>query len=313
MGGRHRQGRHRKRPPIARRVLLFLLTTSSLVVLAIAFNRPTQVVDDSTPQPAPPVLDLSIPTTEPEDSQTTKPPSKKKRNPAAQAPQTAAPKIHTSHPVTPRVPRTIKPVRPPAVAARPPDVPPVTPRTGKPSPVVNPQRIVLPKSKPSIITIKPTTIPKPIPVPRPKVVPSPPIQVPTTTQPITTTKTPPKTTSKPALKPTTPTTTSVLPNNPKCANIGLLVAPMAACNRILAAFPQIKSVLGVGSRPDNPTSCHPKGLAIDFMVGTDKALGDRLFAFITANRIALGASPVILWQVPDHLDHVHVSFEPCKG
>ena len=83
------------------------------------------------------------------------------------------------------------------------------------------------------------------------------------------------------------------------------------------------TVLGVGGRAS--TSDHPKGLAVDFMV--DRDTGDRLAACAIRDREALGISYVIWRQridtgsgfrpMPDrgsptanHLDHVHVSFEP---
>jgi hypothetical protein len=113
--------------------------------------------------------------------------------------------------------------------------------------------------------------------------------------------------------PPSPSTKPVVTSNSKCGSIGLLPTPKAACNQILAAFPEVKTVLGVGGRAGNPTSCHPKGLAIDLIVGSNKALGDRLYAYVIARRSALGATPVVLWQVPDHFDHVHISFAPCKG
>lgn len=315
--GRHTRGRHRRRPPVARRLALFGLITSAVVVLVIAFSRSPSVIEDSTPQPAPPVLDVSTPTTQSHsDSPTT---TKKSNKRPAQAPEKPPPKINNHPPVTHQAPRTIKPVRPPGPAARRQVVPPVTPSTSKPSfagglkraiphtqrslpsPVITPQRIAPVKPKPSIAAPKATA--------SQRVVSSTPLRVTTTPQRIPVPKPPTVIVTPSTPSPTIP----ILPNNPKCANIGLLDAPKAACNIVLAAFPQIKTVLGVGSRPDNPTSCHPRGLAIDFMVGADKALGDRIFAFVTKNRVSLGATPVILWQVPDHFDHVHVSFEPCAG
>jgi hypothetical protein len=49
------------------------------------------------------------------------------------------------------------------------------------------------------------------------------------------------------------------------------------------------------------------------MVYNNKALGDRIFDYVKKNQVELGATPVILWQVADHYDHVHVSFVPCRG
>lgn len=71
-------------------------------------------------------------------------------------------------------------------------------------------------------------------------------------------------------------------------------------------------VIGVAARPNNPTSDHPRGLALDFIV--DNSTGDDLAAYADENTEALGIS-YILWQVPDHYDHVHISFneEPGPG
>jgi len=89
------------------------------------------------------------------------------------------------------------------------------------------------------------------------------------------------------------------------------------------------SQLGVGLRADNPASDHPKGLAVDNMVGSDKAKGDAIAAYAVANASRLGITYVIWyariwepgkgWQTYHHpsggtsptqlhMDHVHVSF-----
>lgn len=74
-------------------------------------------------------------------------------------------------------------------------------------------------------------------------------------------------------------------------------------------------------------SDHPLGLALDFMVYGDRALGDRLAAYVLAHRLQLGVSYVIWYQrinlgagwepmadrggvTANHMDHVHVSFLP---
>jgi hypothetical protein len=89
------------------------------------------------------------------------------------------------------------------------------------------------------------------------------------------------------------------------------------------------SQLGVGLRADNPNSDHPKGLAIDNMVGSDKAKGDAIAAYAVANASRLGITYVIwyarIWEPGKgwqpyshpsggtsptqlHMDHVHISF-----
>lgn len=67
---------------------------------------------------------------------------------------------------------------------------------------------------------------------------------------------------------------------------------------------------GVASRPGNPTSDHPRGFALDFMV--DTPTGNQLSAYADANAAALGIK-YVMWQVPDHYDHVHISFNDSPG
>lgn len=87
--------------------------------------------------------------------------------------------------------------------------------------------------------------------------------------------------------------------------------------------------LGVGLRADNPSSDHPKGLAIDNMVGNDRAKGDAIATYAVANASRLGITYVIwyarIWEPGKgwmpyshpsggtsrtqlHMDHVHISF-----
>lgn len=80
---------------------------------------------------------------------------------------------------------------------------------------------------------------------------------------------------------------------------------------LMAVFGLSESdVGGVASRPGNPTSDHPKGLALDFMV--DDSTGDALAAYSDEHSAELGIN-YILWQVPDHYDHVHISFNSTPG
>ncbi|MQA13434.1 MAG: hypothetical protein GEV09_04445 [Pseudonocardiaceae bacterium] len=72
----------------------------------------------------------------------------------------------------------------------------------------------------------------------------------------------------------------------------------------------VDDVGGVASRPSNPDSDHPRGYALDFMV--DSSTGDAVAAYAEENSEELGVS-YILWQVEDHYDHVHISFEDEPG
>lgn len=135
---------------------------------------------------------------------------------------------------------------------------------------------------------------------------------PTTTAPTTTTR---KAEPSPEPKPEKPADVAPEPpdqpqSSPRCSGLKVNVPVVVACNLIMAAVPGVTVVGGRAARPNNPTSCHPKGLALDLMVYGNKALGDRLAAFVRANKPLLGATTV-LWQVADHYDHVHVSFAPC--
>lgn len=67
---------------------------------------------------------------------------------------------------------------------------------------------------------------------------------------------------------------------------------------------------GLASRPGNPTSDHPRGLALDFMV--DTATGNALADYAEENSDALGIK-YIIWQEPAHYDHVHISFNATPG
>lgn len=296
-------GRHRKKVPVLRLLARYGLIVSAVTVLLLTYlSQPVAISNSAEIPHTPPVDKFTL------DSQPTtisSSPAKTKNKKTRQAARSPVLKIEKDQAVTPEDPPSIKPVKTSAPRPRQVPVRSATPTAGKvrSSPVVQRQVItksVAPKSRETIKTSDPTSKAPPkaaikttsvarvvsapvIPKPKPQTVVAPPPAVP------------------------------VLTSNSKCSNIGLQPTPKAACNTILAAFPQVQSVLGVGGRAGNPNSCHPKGLAIDLIVGTNKALGDKLFAFVIARRSALGATPVVLWQVPDHFDHVHVSFSPCKG
>jgi hypothetical protein len=94
----------------------------------------------------------------------------------------------------------------------------------------------------------------------------------------------------------------------------------------------VKTILGVGARKGD--SDHPKGLALDFMIGKDMGKGDRIASHAKANAAGYGITYVIwrqrIWSTDkptdramedrgsataNHMDHVHVSFavEPGTG
>lgn len=97
----------------------------------------------------------------------------------------------------------------------------------------------------------------------------------------------------------------------KCANLEAKGNVVRACNALMAQFPTISAMGGLGNRPENPTSCHPLGEALDVMVGNN-SLGDSINAWAHEHRAEYEIA-YIGWEVPDHWDHVHLSFKPCKG
>jgi hypothetical protein len=94
-------------------------------------------------------------------------------------------------------------------------------------------------------------------------------------------------------------------------------------NHLLMKFPEIQDVGGRADRTN--ASDHPLGLALDFMIGTDTALGDEIADYVLENFSEFGVKYVI-WQqrinhgsgwswmedrgspTANHMDHVHVSF-----
>jgi hypothetical protein len=72
----------------------------------------------------------------------------------------------------------------------------------------------------------------------------------------------------------------------------------------------IKTIYGKADRPNNPTSDHPGGLALDFMVD-DMDIGDDLNQCVHDHEKEWNIK-YTLWQVKDHYNHVHVSFEDSE-
>lgn len=97
-----------------------------------------------------------------------------------------------------------------------------------------------------------------------------------------------------------------------CASSGFggVAAHVAQAGHHLEELFGVEDVIGVASRPGNPTSDHPRGYALDFMV--DRSTGDALAAYAEENSEELGIS-YILWEVAGHYDHVHISFDDESG
>jgi hypothetical protein len=96
---------------------------------------------------------------------------------------------------------------------------------------------------------------------------------------------------------------------PPSQDFGGVPVHVARVGVFIKAQFNVLDVFGVGDRPNNPTSDHPKGLALDFMVYDDKIKGDQIRDCLQAHKADWNIT-YILWQVPDHFDHVHASFKP---
>jgi LysM repeat protein len=108
------------------------------------------------------------------------------------------------------------------------------------------------------------------------------------------------------------------------------VAPQvqAAADRVVSEVPGADSITIGGTRPSaTDPNGHPSGLALDYMVGSDSALGDAIVAFHIAHWDELGVeyviweqriltSPTGAWKAmadrgsatANHMDHPHVNY-----
>lgn len=84
---------------------------------------------------------------------------------------------------------------------------------------------------------------------------------------------------------------------------GLCPNAVALANYIEANYPGVQSIGGV--RQDRLPD-HPSGHAIDIMIGRDTLLGSQIAADVRA-QAGRFAVKYVLWMVPDHYNHVHVT------
>lgn len=105
-----------------------------------------------------------------------------------------------------------------------------------------------------------------------------------------------------------------------------------AANKVGNMF-AVSTIYGVGAR-ETANSDHPKGLALDFMVGSDYSKGDQIAAYLQQYAVQFNVTYIIwkqrIWSVerasegwrsmPDrgsptanHYDHVHVSFRASRA
>jgi len=53
--------------------------------------------------------------------------------------------------------------------------------------------------------------------------------------------------------------------------------------------------------------------AIDLMIGSDMHLGDQIVRWLKSHEGKYGGYCELLWRVPSHSDHVHLSLAPCHN
>lgn len=84
---------------------------------------------------------------------------------------------------------------------------------------------------------------------------------------------------------------------------GLCPNASALASYVMNNYPGVQSIGGVraDALPD-----HPSGHALDIMVGGNTALGNAIRNDIAGQTGTFGVK-YILWQVPAHYDHVHVT------
>lgn len=187
-------------------------------------------------------------------------------------------------------------------------VPPQLPATSlpaTPAPNPTPAPLALPEPTQAApiapVTTSTTTVAEPPPPP-------PPEPVPTTTEappppPPPEPKPQPKKESKPEPE-----------RRASCRDFGelnLLSHAEQATADIVAATGFKGTIGGRAERPKNPKSDHPHGLAIDLMT-SNLNVGNEVVKYAKANADRL-AIKYTLWQVKDHYDHVHISFERKPG
>lgn len=84
---------------------------------------------------------------------------------------------------------------------------------------------------------------------------------------------------------------------------GLCPNAVALLNYIAATYPGVTGIGGV--RPDRLPD-HPSGHALDIMIGGNLGLGDTIAADVRSQSGRFGVR-YVLWRVPHHFDHVHVT------
>jgi hypothetical protein len=84
---------------------------------------------------------------------------------------------------------------------------------------------------------------------------------------------------------------------------GLTPNAWALVQYVQATYPGVTSIGGVRA---DPLPDHPSGHALDLMIGGNMALGDAIYADLSTH-MAEHSIRYLLWRVPDHYSHVHVT------
>jgi len=90
---------------------------------------------------------------------------------------------------------------------------------------------------------------------------------------------------------------------PLVGSAGLCPNAWSLATYIQATYPGVASIGGV--RQDRLPD-HPSGHALDIMVGGNTALGNAINSDVRSQAGRFGVK-YVLWQVPAHYDHVHVT------
>lgn len=90
---------------------------------------------------------------------------------------------------------------------------------------------------------------------------------------------------------------------PEVGMAGVCPNARALASYIETTYPGVQSIGGIRA---DPLPDHPSGHAIDVMIGANMALGDAIAADVRAQAQRFGVQ-YVLWRVPAHFNHVHVT------
>lgn len=97
---------------------------------------------------------------------------------------------------------------------------------------------------------------------------------------------------------------------PQAVAVPPVVGGQGLCPNATALAAHIRdtypAVLSIGGVRRDPLPDHPSGHAIDIIVGNNTQLGNTIAADIHTHTTQFGVR-YMLWQAPQHYDHIHVS------